>query len=218
MTPKTFSEHRVGSIDGVSPGPPVRRSARCASITKRPRYFAKKRYAANALIYHHHTHRRDLLPPPRPLRPPTRPTRRRRCRQVRTNTCSCDGAGLIRDTGNDRLTQTSSGSAVASGQWPARSPQVELAICNVAGTDDSLIDELVVMANPAVVIQDDELRTDRHYVTASSRDHFPAEPHAVVVTFSVLAGAEDITFPDPPVARGGDWAKAPRCRKSCSSR
>lgn len=51
MAPTTFPEHRVGSIDGASPGPPVR------ALRKRhqaARYFTGKRHAANTLIYHQH--------------------------------------------------------------------------------------------------------------------------------------------------------------------
>jgi hypothetical protein len=51
MTPATFPEHRVGSIDGASPGPPVRALRKHHQAA---RYFAKKRHAANTLIYHQH--------------------------------------------------------------------------------------------------------------------------------------------------------------------
>ncbi|MEO3825072.1 TniQ family protein [Actinomadura sp. B10D3] len=51
MVPTTFLEHRVGSIDGASPGPPVRALRKHHQAA---RYFAGKRYAANTLIYHQH--------------------------------------------------------------------------------------------------------------------------------------------------------------------
>jgi hypothetical protein len=41
----------VGSIDGASPGPPVRALRKHHQAA---RYFAKKRHAANTLIYHQH--------------------------------------------------------------------------------------------------------------------------------------------------------------------
>jgi hypothetical protein len=52
MTPKTFPEHRLKNIDGTPPGPSVRALHKHHEAA---RYFAKKRYAANTLIYHHHT-------------------------------------------------------------------------------------------------------------------------------------------------------------------
>ncbi|MEV0406051.1 hypothetical protein [Actinoallomurus sp. NPDC050550] len=52
MRPTTFPQRRLKNTDGTPPAPSTR------ALRKRhqaARYFAKKRYAANTLIYHHHT-------------------------------------------------------------------------------------------------------------------------------------------------------------------
>jgi hypothetical protein len=52
MTPTTFPERRLKNTDGTPPAPSTRALRKHHQAA---RYFAKKRYAANTLIYHHHT-------------------------------------------------------------------------------------------------------------------------------------------------------------------
>lgn len=77
MAPTTFPERRLKNTDGTPPAPSTRALRKHHQAA---RYFAKKRYAANMLLYHHHTNApviETYYPPARPLRPPTRTTRRR---------------------------------------------------------------------------------------------------------------------------------------------
>jgi hypothetical protein len=52
ITPVTFPERRLKTIDGTPLAPSVRAMRK---HHEQARYFAKNRYAANILIYHHHS-------------------------------------------------------------------------------------------------------------------------------------------------------------------
>jgi hypothetical protein len=52
MSPTTFPTRRLKNTDGTPPAPSTRALRKHHQAA---RYFAKKRYAANTLIYHHHT-------------------------------------------------------------------------------------------------------------------------------------------------------------------
>jgi hypothetical protein len=52
LTPTTFPDRRWNNSDGTSPAPSVRALRKHHDAA---RYFSTKRYAANTLIYHHHT-------------------------------------------------------------------------------------------------------------------------------------------------------------------